>query len=160
MPENRKVYQRLIAYRKLCHFFVNLLLTVKCIWICYNKDLSFIISIYFEDPPRRSIEYFRIHQETLRRGGQEIIQNIWSWWCQLFWRNVLINIAAHQDVSIPIYFEDPPRRSIEYFRIHLLIVELLFFQAWQWEDTLRTNPFLSRGMLGVPVVEWLNVVSV
>ena len=32
------------------------------------------------------------------------------------------NIAAHQDVSIPprssIYFEDPPRRLIEYFRIH------------------------------------------
>ena len=34
------------------------------------------------------------------------------------------------------------------------------FQVWQRGDTLRTNPFLSRGMLGVPVVEWLNVVSV
>ena len=43
---------------------------------------------------------------------------------------------------------------------HLLIVELLFFRFWQRGDTLRTNPFLSRGMLGVPAVELLNVVSV
>ena len=34
-------------------------------------------------------------------------------------------IVAHQDVSIPprssIYFEDPPRRSIEYFKLGQLL---------------------------------------
>ena len=72
-------------------------------------------SIYFEDLPRRSIEYFRIHQETLRRGGQEIIQNM-----KLMMPFVLAKRSIKYscyDVSIPprssIYFEDLPRR--EYF---------------------------------------------
>ena len=83
-------------------------------WILkYSIERRFLMnSKIFDWTPNiwRSIEYFRIHQETLRRGGQEIIQNIWSWWCQLFWWNFLLNIAAHQDVKIPprssIYFEE------------------------------------------------------
>ena len=70
--EGKKLFRTYEADDANC-FYQNVLLNIAA-----HQDVSIspCSSIYFEDSPRHSIEYFRSHQETLRRGGQEIIQNI------------------------------------------------------------------------------------
>ena len=84
----------------------------------------FLLALLFISKIRLGVKSYILEFIKKRYGGEgkKLFRTYEAADANWFWRNVLLNIAAHQDVSIPprssIYFEDSHRRSIEYFRIH------------------------------------------